>query len=118
MELEDLPIRKAPSQSKNRSRRLRKKLRIAEFQEFGFEFHARFAAPLKADQEEALLDAFIEVLEGWDLCMGGGITGAFVMRMPRGSVTTPDREQVLSWLRARPELKDVEGGELKDVWYE
>ncbi|GAB3499993.1 hypothetical protein GCM10027399_25540 [Curvibacter fontanus] len=59
--------------AKNRSRRLRKKLRIGEFQELGFTWEASFKLPLSPDQAEALVAALIvEAIEPGDLAFGGG----------------------------------------------
>ena len=42
--------------NKQRSRRLRKKMRVGEFQELGFEYELKLKQPLTPDQEEALMD--------------------------------------------------------------
>ena len=44
--------------NKQRSRRQRKKMRIGEFQEFGFEYELKVKAELSPEQEEALMDRF------------------------------------------------------------
>lgn len=104
--------------AKNRSRRLRKKLRIGEFQELGFTWEASFKAPLSPDQAEELVEALIlEAIEPDDLAFGGWISGGVVTRSGRGSVSESQRLAVLSWLRARPEIAQVRVSELFDVWY-
>ena len=48
--------------NKQRSRRQRKKMRIGEFQEFGFEYELKVKAELSPAQEEALMDRFVREL--------------------------------------------------------
>ena len=45
--------------NKSRSRRLRKKLHIGEFQELGFSFETVLARALDAEAKEACMDAFL-----------------------------------------------------------
>ena len=55
-----------------RSRRLRKKLRIDEFQELGFELSWNFPAGTAEAQLDAVIDAFIlEVIEARQLAFAG-----------------------------------------------
>lgn len=104
--------------AKNRSRRLRKKLRIGEFQELGFTWEASFKLPLSPDQAEALVDALIvEAIEPGELAFGGWVSGGVVTRPGRGSVSESQRLAVLSWLRARSEIAQVRASELFDIWY-
>lgn len=118
MNFVDLPLRRAPGLAKRRSRRLRKKLRIAEFQEMGFEWSATLAPTVTAEQEDALLDALIALLEPMGLGMGGGVGGAFVSRYPTGSVSPEERAQIEAWLRGQALLTAVDVGPLHDVWYD
>jgi hypothetical protein len=104
--------------AKNRSLRLRKKLRIGEFQELGFTWEASFKLPLSPDQAEALVDALIvEAIEPGDLAFGGWANGGVVTPLRRGSVSESQRLAVLSWLRARKEIADVRASALFDVWH-
>jgi uncharacterized protein YggL (DUF469 family) len=58
--------------SHHRSRRLRKKLHIDEFQELGFEVAFRLRDGLSADEMGAFWDAFIgDAIEGNGLLYGG-----------------------------------------------
>jgi uncharacterized protein YggL (DUF469 family) len=106
--------------SKSRSRRLRKKLHLDEFQEFGFEIS--FSLPENLDSEELndFFDQFItEAIENNGLVFGGGIGGnseGFVTLGKRGSATEEHRERVKSWLSAHPLVADIQVGGLVDAW--
>lgn len=104
--------------NKRRSRRLRKKLRVGEFKEWGFEFEAGLKSPITSEEEESLVDRFLaQVIEARSLGLGGSITGGFISAYGRGSTTGEDRDAVQSWLEACPELEDVRVGPLTDAWY-
>lgn len=100
--------------AKQRSRRLRKKLHVGEFQEFGFAFKSR----LKANTaEETFVDALMsEVIDPRGLEFGGWAAGGFVSRADTGSATDDDRTAVIDWLRARPEVESVRMSGLLDAW--
>ncbi len=102
---------------KKRSRRLRKKLHVGEFQELGFEFQAELKAPLEDEAEFALIDALIELVESRQLMFGGWVCSGFIAHSRRGSASEEDRQAVEAWLRARPELINVSVGPLVDAWY-
>lgn len=105
------------SPSKHRSRRLRKKLRAGEFQEWGFRFEADLKVRVPAG-EEALVGSFLaEVIEPRSLALGGWITSGFVVPFGRGSATDEDRQAVQDWLQARPELTAARVGPLIDAWH-
>lgn len=104
--------------NKRRSRRLRKKLRVAEFQEMGFTYEAELTGPLTGEAENAFMDSFLaEVIEARSLALGGWIGSGFVGCFGRGSVSEQDRELIGAWLAARPEIGAVRLGPLKDAWY-
>ncbi len=108
-----------PAPNRHRSRRLRKKLRIAEFQELGFPVSMEYENPLNPDEQEAFLTAFLdEVIERRGLAYGGGVETGFVCRFGRGSVTQEDREAVSAWLLARPDVKSASVGPLTDCWHD
>lgn len=103
---------------KRRSRRLRKKLHIGEFQELGFEFDVQFKREPTPDEAESFVDALLaEAIESRNLAFGGWAQGGYVARAGRGSVTEQERDAVLDWLRSRPEVREVRASGLKDVWY-
>jgi uncharacterized protein YggL (DUF469 family) len=67
-------------------RRLRKKKRIDEFTEFGFEIRAELIPDLSDSSFDAFVDRLIEFVEGRQLAFGGGGSRAF-----EGFVTHPGR---------------------------
>lgn len=104
--------------TKNRSQRLRKKLRVAEFQELGFSWEATFRMPMSTEQSEALVNSLLsEVIEPEGLGFGGWASGGFVVGVKRGSVSELQREAVLKWLRLRLEIDAIKASGLVDAWY-
>jgi uncharacterized protein YggL (DUF469 family) len=104
---------------RRRSRRLRKKLRVDEFQEFGFDVTIELAGAMARDTEELFIDAFLaEVLESKALGYAGWVRGGFIVPVERGTATEQDREDVRKWMEARSEVASIEVGPLRDAWYE
>lgn len=104
---------------KIRSKRLRKKLHVDEFQEFGFSIS--FTLPQNLDNEtlDILFDRFIDVIEYYGLLFGGGIgpnSEGFVTLDKRGNATEEHREFVRKWLASHPFVSDIQIGELVDAW--
>ena len=102
----------------NRSRRLRKKLCVAEFQELGCELTLNF----KADLDDAAVDAFLEAfvadaVNANGLGYVGGDDYGLVCLQKRGSVSEEQRAAVEAWLKTRSELTKAEVSPLLDVWY-
>lgn len=101
-----------------RSRRLRKKLRVGEFQELGFEVSFAFAKPHSPDEEDRFWDEFtLEAIEANGLMFGGNAQGGFVAACGRASATERHRAEVQAWLDARPEIVDAIVGHLIDAWH-
>lgn len=101
-----------------RSRRLRKKLHLDEFQELGFDVETVLKEPLVGAAEENLLIAFIEeVIEPRGLIYDGGLTCGYACKAGGGSATDEDRSAVRDWLQARAEFASVTVQELSDAWY-
>lgn len=104
-----------------RSRRLRKKLHVGEFQECGFALGFTFD-PQQTDFDEAI-DRWIEFVEeqGWGFGGGGDMTGhvieGYLCQFARGTLTDTDREQVAKWLAAQPWVLSHQLALLNDVWY-
>lgn len=111
-----------PAQTKGKHNlRQRKKLRLAEFQELGFEVTAKTTRELTQADRSAFIDALITAVDERGLLFGGGFNGGFegfvVVDALRGSVTEEQRESFRKWLETRQELQDVVVGPLKDAWY-
>ena len=102
----------------NRSRRLRKKLCVDEFQELGFEVNLTYRDGLEAKAVDDFLEAFLnEAIEANDLGYIGGEDYGFVCLAGRGSVNEEQRGQVEAWLKGRSELAEFNVSPLMDVWY-
>jgi len=99
---------------RTRSRRLRKKLHIGEFQELGFDYELTWRAPPSVEVQDQFIDRLIEdVVEALALCLGGGVTCGFVAAR-RGNVTAADRAAFESWIRRWPGLDRVQVGPLRE----
>ncbi|MEK1943649.1 MAG: YggL family protein [Pseudomonas sp.] len=102
----------------NRSRRLRKKLCVDEFQELGFELNLNLKADLSEAQIDAFLDEFLRVaMKDNGLGYVGGEDYGLVCLAKRGSVSEEQRAAVEAWLKARSEVTDYTASPLIDVWY-
>ncbi len=106
--------------NKSRSKRLRKKLRIDEFQELGFNLSVSLKDDLDAESLEAFVDEFIfEAIENNGLVFGGGFNkdlSGFAALEKRGSVTVSHVAKVKSWLDSQPCVTNIRFGELVDAW--
>ncbi|WP_460382915.1 50S ribosome-binding protein YggL [Pseudomonas amygdali] len=79
----------------NRSRRLRKKLCVDEFQELGFELNLDFKQELDDKAIDVFLDAFLkEAMEANGLGYVGGDDFGLVCLSKRGSVSEEQRVAV------------------------
>ncbi|PWB33183.1 hypothetical protein DCO48_11000 [Pseudomonas sp. SDI] len=102
----------------NRSRRLRKKLCVDEFQELGFELNLGFKEDLSEEAIDAFLDAFLtDAMDANGLDYVGGDDFGLVCKAERGSVTEAQRAKVEAWLKGRDEVVKVEVSPLLDAWY-
>lgn len=103
-------------------KRLRKKLRLGEFSELGFELRLRLREGLSESDGETAIDDFIrEAVESRDLAVGGGygeVWNFFVTRTLPGSVGADERAAVLGWLQADDRFTNVEASPLLDAWYQ
>jgi uncharacterized protein YggL (DUF469 family) len=109
--------RPSPPPARQRSKRLRKKLRIEEFKEYGFAVSFRLAeslSPMAKDDFWALFTA--EVIRKRGLAFSGHEEG-YITKFGRGSATEGDREAVSAWLKERPGVNRVTVGPLEDAWY-
>lgn len=102
----------------NRSRRLRKKLCVDEFQELGFELTLNFKADLSDQVIDSFVDQFLDdAIAGNGLDYVGGEDYGLVCLAKRGSVNEEQRSAVEAWLKGRDELQGFEVSPLLDVWY-
>lgn len=100
-----------------RSRRLRKKLHLDEFQELGFEVDIHWTATAAAEDLEALFWRFIEeAVADNSLCFGGSDSAGFIYR-EGGSASDDDRAAVEKWLAACPDVASFTVSPLRDAWY-
>lgn len=98
-------------------KRLRKKLRLREFQEMGFEVQFDFTHEKTEEKVYAFWDEKIEFVESQGLFIGGGMTNFFATADYRKSAKPEQREALLNWLNARADVKDVVVGPLRDAWH-
>lgn len=98
-------------------KRLRKKLRLREFQEMGFEVSFELDIPFTREAEFAFADKLFPFLDLQKLMIGGSLSSFFTTRVGRGSLTEIDQEAVAEWLRQQPEVSAVNIGPLVDAWY-
>lgn len=105
---------------KNRSKRLRKKLHIGEFQTLGFLI--KFSLPDLFDMKakDAFIDQFLaEAIEANGLFFGGSInkdSSGLITYDRYKSTTEAHRQLVKIWLSAQPVVTNIEIGELADAW--
>ncbi|BET96073.1 YggL family protein [Xenorhabdus taiwanensis] len=107
--------------AKNRSRRLRKKLRIDEFQELGFSVKWNFPADTSVEVVDSTVDALIEELiepNGLALDASGYLQWEGIVCLQKiGKCTEEHRQLVENWLKDR-DMEDVITSELFDVWWD
>lgn len=104
-----------------RSRRLRKKMHIDEFQELGFSVAFTFPEDTSGHTIDTTLDAFInEVIDPNGLAFdGSGFLQweGLVCLQQTGKCTDEHRELVRKWLEDR-QLNNIQVTELFDVWWD
>jgi uncharacterized protein YggL (DUF469 family) len=112
------------SRIKRLTSRQRKKRRVGEFKELGFEVDLVFDLPMDGEPYGDFMSDLFLFLESRALLAGGFggrkpllETGGFVARIERGSVTEADAEAIIEWLRARPEVRDARASHLFDAWH-
>ncbi len=109
------------NQQKTRTRRLRKKLRVGEFQELGFFIIFRFDSKLHTLDQA--LDHWIEFVEShsWGFSGGGGeesdILSGYMTSFERGSLGEVDRELACQWLDSQLGFTCIQCSTLSDAWH-
>ncbi|WP_114325972.1 YggL family protein [Candidatus Colwellia aromaticivorans] len=106
--------------AKNRSERLRKKLRVDEFQELGFDAAWQLNDDITSDELDAFIDKFFsEVIQPSGLGFGGEgdtLWHGLICTQKLGSCTNENRAAVEKWLTDNG-AKSVAVSELYDVWW-
>ena len=105
----------------NRSRRLRKKMHIEEFQEMGFSVAWRFPEGTAVETIDSEVDAFIdEVIEPNKLAFDGSGYLAWeglICKQEIGKCTEEQQAAVREWLEDR-KFEEVRVSELFDIWWD
>ena len=99
--------------AKNRSRRLRKKMHIDEFQELGFSVAWRFPEGTSEDLIEEVIEPNKLAFDGSGYRSWEGL----ICMQEIGKCTEEHQAIVRKWLEAR-KLEDVRTSELFDVWWD
>jgi hypothetical protein len=106
--------------AKNRSRRIRKKLRVDEFQEFGFDIAWRLKDGIDGEALDAYISKFFaEAIEPNGLSFAGEgdtLWHGLICTQKLGSCTNEQRLVVEAWLTSN-EATSVTVSELYDVWW-
>ena len=106
--------------AKNRSTRLRKKLRVDEFKELGFDVAWQLKEDITGDELDAYINKFFaEVIQPNGLGFGGEgdtLWHGLICTQTLGSCTDEHRKIVETWLNENG-AKSVAVGELYDVWW-
>lgn len=104
-------------------KRLRKKKRLGEFQEYAFLAGMRLADSLDEQAVDEAIDMFIEkAIEDNGLGVFGGGQGhefewSVVTMKNRGSVIEEQRKAVEQWLQQYPDVVEFFTSSLIDSWY-
>ena len=105
--------------AKNRSQRLRKKLRVDEFKELGFDVAWQLNEAITSDEIDAFIDKFFsEVIQPNGLGFGGEgdtLWHGLICTQKLGSCTEENRASVGKWLNDTG-AQSVAVSELYDVW--
>lgn len=106
--------------AKNRSRRIRKKMRVDEFQELGFDVAWKFADGTSNAAIDEFIDKFFaEAMETQGLGFGGEgdlIWHGLVCTQKLGKCTDENRQVVEKWLTDAG-AQSVAVSDLYDVWW-
>lgn len=108
--------------AQQRSRRLRKKLKVDEFKEIGFMVAFSFAEGTTLDTVGEVFDVFMnEVLKPNEFCFEGSgyihWEGNIHLQKIGASICTEEHRQLVkSWLEGRG-LLNIEVSELMDLWW-
>lgn len=107
--------------NKKRKRRLRKKLRIGEFQELGLSINICFNK--ETITFDSALDQWIEFIESKGWAFGGGGNennrefSGFVCQPGLGTLFEQDRAAIQEWLEKQSWITEAVVHELHDAWH-
>lgn len=116
-----MKLLKPNEMNKHRSRRLRKKLRVGEFQEFGVTIDLTFNQTI-LEFEQALdeLLAYVEA-QGYVFGGGGSMTGneisGFLCKSERGTLTETQVTGLNGWLQQMPWITEYSVSGFIDAWH-
>lgn len=101
---------------------MRKKRRVGEFREMGFEMRTQLQAGLSESERNAFLDRWLVALESRKLGFGGSYTvdgkfEGFVTAAGRGSASEEDRAALTLWLQQDQAVVTSEIDALRDAWH-
>ncbi len=106
--------------AKNRNRRLRKKLRVGEFKELGFDVAWQLKEGITGEELDAFIDKFFEeVIQPNGLGFGGEgdtLWHGLICTQKLDSCTDENRAAVEKWLTGNG-ATSVAVSELYDVWW-
>lgn len=107
-------------EAKNRSRRLRKKLRVDEFKELGFDLAWQLKDDITSDELDAFIDKFFaDAIQPNGLGFGGEgdtLWHGLICSEKLGSCTEEHRTVVEKWLTDNG-ATSVSVSELYDIWW-
>ena len=101
------------------NRRQRRKHRIGEFQELGFDLTFETPTAWTDAQELTFWHALIDEAEKRDLSIGGNSGEPwelFITAAGHASVAPEERQGLVDWLTARDGVTGLEAGPLEDAW--
>jgi uncharacterized protein len=109
-----------PQTNRHHNVRQRKKLRLGEFQEFGFAVSAHCPTGWSDEQREQAMSTLLDRVEDRGLDYGGGDSASgmdgYIVAAGRGSASEDDRAALQAALTELG-FVDVEVGALEDAWY-
>jgi len=98
-------------------KRLRKKLRLQEFQEMGFHTDFSLNIPPTREAENTFWTKLFAFIDAQGLSIGGSMNSFYVTRARRLTTTNADRKALSAWLQQQPEVSLVNVWPLDDAWH-
>lgn len=98
-------------------KRLRKKLHLKEFKEFGFEVIIHHDQSLSAEQQVDMLDHLIDFMEANNYQVGGSAEGAYITKR-KGSINEQERQSIIEAIGTIEGVLSVTASPLTDAWHD